>query len=690
MLPTRPVPPIKLKRLTVLLAALVVLSGCVGRQTLTGEPFRLTAPALEQALADVETRAALVDETLRIGFRSGNEQLWFPLKHRDSTTREGVTIHLAELDTLSRLYRSPPEDSHIRVIGRDRFAEMLRDMLRWLTPLEPFQGLMLRMHHRELVSWRDSQGNHQVAPLHQMPDTVRVAERIDDRQLAARMLELLELYFRQGEGEIPEHLLFTLDHDQPGSLAWIHADMGTGELHYIASPFAGQTITEPRLRVSMKTLDRVVFRSHFLTVLRNPVTTLRRLIGQGEDALVSLLRRGPREVNPDAPLHEGPGMDLEAWEQRLDRITRSRNYPGRLELLVGGEEFFPDLIEHIHGARKGVDIRTYIFDRDEYAVRIADLLRERSEQVRVRVMMDDLGSLMAGLTPPPGGHPRDFRPPADIARYLSRGSQVEVRRVGNPWLTGDHVKLTIVDEETAWVGGMNYGAEYRWHWLDMMARVEGPIVRRLQQEFHKAWAHAGPAGDLGYLVQSLRIPRLTREQRRGEEDMVPLRPLVTRSGQREILRAQLEAINRSRSYIHIVTPYFTEPDIINALVSARARGVDVHVILPGEGNHNIMNSANLFTANRLIEAGVRVHAYPGMSHVKAAVYDGWASFGSANFDRLSFKVNQELNLATSHPAAVEALQMRLFDPLFEQATELTEPMPWNWEDTFARILSRPF
>ena len=676
-------------RFVIVITSLLLLTGCVGRQTLTGEHFQLRAPGLERALAEVETRAAVVDSELYLGFEAGNDKLWFPLLYRDHIEQEGVAIHLAELDTSSRRYRAPREEDHITVLDEETFSEMMAAVLRWMTPLGPDEGLALQMRNRDLVSWRDENGLQHLASWEQLPSGVQVRERINDRQLAARMLPLLEHYVEQQQDqEAPRHLLFTLDRDAPGGLAWIHADLEERSLHYIASPFTGAEITEPRLRVSMKTLNRVVIRSHFITFLRNPVTTVRRLLGQGEDMIASLVRRGPERIDPDAPLNEGPGMDLDAWEAQLDQITGSRNYPGEVEFLVGGEAFFSDLVERIHRAEKHIDIRTFIFDRDEFAVRIADLLRARSEEVPVRVMMDDMGSLLATLSPPPGGHRHGFQPPADIARYLARDSQVRVRRVGNPWLTGDHVKLTLVDD-AAWVGGMNYGKEYRYYWTDLMARVEGPVVRRLQQEFDKAWAHAGPAGDLGYLVQALRLPRLTAAELEAAENMVPLRPLRTRSGRREILQAQLAAIRNTRDYIYISAPYFTEPDITNALITARARGVDVRVILPGAGNHNIMNSANLFTANRLLEAGVRVHVYPGMTHMKAAVYDGWASFGSANFDRLSFKVNQELNLATSHEETVRDLEARVFEPKFEQSRELTEPIAWTWVDTLARVLATP-
>ncbi|MFV1957105.1 MAG: phospholipase D-like domain-containing protein, partial [bacterium] len=77
-------------------------------------------------------------------------------------------------------------------------------------------------------------------------------------------------------------------------------------------------------------------------------------------------------------------------------------------------------------------------------------------------------------------------------------------------------------------------------------------------------------------------------------------------------------------------------------------------------------------ANAMLANGIKVYLYPGMSHIKAAVYDGWACLGSANFDKASLHLNEEINIATSHPPAVDDLLERLFLPDFEKSRELTQ------------------
>jgi phosphatidylserine/phosphatidylglycerophosphate/cardiolipin synthase-like enzyme len=101
-------------------------------------------------------------------------------------------------------------------------------------------------------------------------------------------------------------------------------------------------------------------------------------------------------------------------------------------------------------------------------------------------------------------------------------------------------------------------------------------------------------------------------------------------------------------------------------------------ILPTRGDSGFMNSANLIATRAFLKNGVRVYAYPGMTHVKAALYDGWAIVGSANFDKLSLRVNGETCVATSDPGFAGALRRDLFERDFARATEVTVVPEAGW------------
>ena len=100
-----------------------------------------------------------------------------------------------------------------------------------------------------------------------------------------------------------------------------------------------------------------------------------------------------------------------------------------------------------------------------------------------------------------------------------------------------------------------------------------------------------------------------------------------------------------------------------------------------------INKSHATAINKMRKHGIRVYVYPGMSHLKVAVYDGWACFGSANLDNLSLRVNREMNIATSHAPAVDALMERVFEPDMEHATDVTKPLPTNLSHFFAELVA---
>jgi cardiolipin synthase len=376
-------------------------------------------------------------------------------------------------------------------------------------------------------------------------------------------------------------------------------------------------------------------------------------------------------------------MDIDEWEFELNQITGHNATTGTIDYLVDGEEYFVRFIDSITTAKKSVDIRTYIFDNDDFAAQLGKLLRRRSnEGLDIRILLDGLGTIVA-TGADDESQPDDYEAPVSVREFLENDSEIDVRQSKNPWLVaGDHVKTTIIDGEVAYAGGMNIGREYRYVWHDLMMELRGPVVGVLGDEFDRAWAHAGPMGDAGYVFS-----RMMPNNETADSNGYPMRVLHTRPGNAEIFRAQRAAIRNAKSYIFIQNAYFTDDAMLYELAKARRRGVDVRVILPLVGNHGPINKSNVLAANAMLEHGIRVFVYPGMSHVKAAVYDGWACLGSANWDKLSFRTNKELNIATSHPEYVQGLIDRVFTPDFEKSVELTEPFPERWSDHLLEIVA---
>ncbi len=425
--------------------------------------------------------------------------------------------------------------------------------------------------------------------------------------------------------------------------------------------------------------------SHLGGMVLRPVSSVFKLFVVATEAATETVRPvwlATLDAQPIPEITNKPTMDREAWERRLDDITGRPATSGSIQYLIDGEEYFTRLIDVLTTAADSILIRTYIFDNDDVAEMIGRLLRRRAEEgVDVKVLLDGLGTIVATRTEHESA-PEDYIPPESVRRFLEDDSDIDVRQVRNPWLVaGDHVKTTIVDNRIAFTGGMNIGREYRYAWHDMMMEVQGPVVNVLTNEFYDAWAHAGLLGDVGYLFHKM-MPKSRQDDTFGH----PMRVLLTEPGNAEIFRVQREAIRNAQSYIYIENAYFADDTMLYELARARRRGVDVRVIMPIIGNHGPMNKSNALAANAMLEHGIRVFLYPGMSHVKAAVFDGWACFGSANWDNLSFHTNKELNLATSDKETVDNLMERLFDVDFGLSVELTEPFPERWSDYLMEVI----
>jgi phosphatidylserine/phosphatidylglycerophosphate/cardiolipin synthase-like enzyme len=465
------------------------------------------------------------------------------------------------------------------------------------------------------------------------------------------------------------------------------------EPEFLAPAPAAANPGQPNRLVYTTKVGWHLVRSQVLEPLNRPVSYISRLallLGRtAADASREVTLRAVRlpvlastlERNAPPPLKHGAGMDLEAWEDQLDALVGGHRSFGKVELLIDGDEYFPALEDAIAGAEDSIKMRTYIFDTDDVALDIADRLKARSADVDVDVMFDGLGTRFAEQVVTED-EPALVKP-ATMAGYLRRDSDVEVRDLTNPWFTGDHTKTTLIDDEVAFIGGMNVGREYRYDWHDVMVRAEGTIVGDLAYEFDKKWAHSGMLGELRLLG------KLLKQRLRGNEpdDGYAMRAVMTRPYASDLYRAQLAAIRNAQGYIYIQNSYFSDAAILHALIEARLRGVDVRVIMSLDSNHGIMNQANVIAANALLRAGARVYNYRGMSHVKAAIYDGWSVIGSANFDRLSFRVNLEMNLASSAPEFTNQVLERIFFADFDASDELHEALPQTWRHRVASIVA---
>jgi cardiolipin synthase A/B len=556
------------------------------------------------------------------------------------------------------------------------WAKLREQLFGELMPTAPNQGLAISFDRVDYFFFYDRAGNFRARRLIDMPPWYSVADHVNLREHFEAWQTTLQQFLAESGIESEDVIFNTGDLDK-GSIPFLYINTRSKLIVLVQYDDLSETMIGgvPGMQVLQSFWH--FLGSHSYTVLMRPYSTIQSLLSVVSDTALETGRGLALILPADGPppaISTGPGMDLAKWELKLDRELDRPASRGELKFLVDGKEFFTRFIDALASAEESVDIRTYIFDNDDVALNVGELLKRRSrEGIDVRVLFDGMGTIAAARAQS-STQPDAHKAPLSIASYLTFNSMVEVRKTQNPWLTGDHVKTMVIDKKLAFLGGMNIGREYRYDWHDMMVEVQGPVVDEINREFQLAWGQAGAFGDFSYLF-NWRMKKFNREL-----GGYPVRLIYTKPGQHEIYNVQREAIQRSRRYIYIENAYFTDDVLLKELILARRRGVDVRVIIPLETDRGIITRNIILAANTMLAHGIRVFIYPGFSHAKAAIFDGWASVGSANLDRLSLHINKEINIATSEPAAVTALMQALFEPDFAKSGELIEPFPQRWSD----------
>ncbi len=575
------------------------------------------------------------------------------------------------------------------VVDQQTWAQLASQAAEHLSPQTPGHGTYFQTLGSEGVVYRDASGQVHATRFRDRPADVVIDQRLNTEELHTALARFVESRLRAVH---PEEKRFLLTAPLVGqNSGFILLDFSRNICVLLAAPqVADDPRGAPHLGRTFSAFFSLTVESHGYAIIKNPVSSVGRLLNTIFQTLAGFIGTGLHSYDPPAPtLTNAPAMDLGAWEKHLDALTGKRRSRGSVRFLLDGENFFPVFERRLAEAERTIHLQVCIFDTDDVAVRIADLLKRRSADVDVKVLMDRMSSQASSGVPTTPPMREGFVPPASITTYLRRGSKVHVRPFLNTWFTADHTKVFTLDNRYAYLGGMNIGHEYRYEWHDLMAEVEGPIVREFENDFQKAWVHASMFGDCSYaehLLCGKKVPASADDGRPWAE----LRRLYTRTGVTQIRKAELEALRWARSRIYLENCYLYDKTVVNALVAARQRGVDVRVVMPSNNDFGIGKSSNLVIANHLLKNGVRVFLYPGMTHVKALIADGWACFGSANFNKLSLRLNQEANLATSDRDIVERLRTELFEIDFAKSHELHTPVEASWTDDLAETLMNQF
>jgi cardiolipin synthase len=315
-----------------------------------------------------------------------------------------------------------------------------------------------------------------------------------------------------------------------------------------------------------------------------------------------------------------------------------------LHIHANGSQALQSLWRNLDAATQSIDLCTFILGRDRLGQQVIDKLCEKARAgVRVRLLLDGMGSLMAG------------RPKLEPLKAAGVSVVLFVPPLHSP-LKGrtnlrDHRKMLIIDGASStprlWSGGRNLASEYfegepgKAAWHDLSFDLAGPLVRQALALFERDWAFANTE----------RAPQeMPPEAESGDEALAHGAQLVA-SGPDQVddtvYALLLSAAYRARRRIALVTPYFV-PDaaLLMALCLAARRGVVVELLLPARSNHRLSDIARNRALRALAQAGGHVWLAPQMLHAKLVVIDEQLALaGSANLDGRSLFLNYEMMVA---------------------------------------------
>jgi cardiolipin synthase len=351
----------------------------------------------------------------------------------------------------------------------------------------------------------------------------------------------------------------------------------------------------------------------------------------------------------------------------------------RVDVLRNGDEIFPAMLAAIEEANSTIDFLTFVYWEGSIGRDFAHALAARAEHgVRVRVLLDACGARpiekpLIGLLEAAGVLVRWFRP-----LHRLRLDQMNHRT---------HRKVMIVDEDTAFTGGVGIADEWLGnaedadHWRDTHFRVRGPAVDGLRAAFLDNWSETDPE-----LFDDV-VDRFPDQPKPGTSVVQCVRG-ASESGNSDIYTLFRTLFQLAQERIRIATAYFVpDAEIIGRLAQAVERGVEVELLLPGpHADKRFVQLAGEGTYAALLEAGVSIWSFQSsMLHAKIMTVDGIISnIGSANLNARSTRLDEEINIVAIDPALTSELD-RQFDEDLERSVRIRAAR-WQHRSFFQRAV----
>ena len=336
------------------------------------------------------------------------------------------------------------------------------------------------------------------------------------------------------------------------------------------------------------------------------------------------------------------------------------------ELLIDGPTFYPRILEDVRAARSSIHVVQYGFRPGEVAGRFGEALKAKArEGVAVRLIVDQIGSgLDLGSAP-------FFDDLAANGVQIVRNDPLELDRDGliggaRPfdWRLDelahlDHRKVFVVDGRIAWLGGAGIEDHFQngtFH--DVYVRIEGEAVAHLQAILLTSFRFLGGPlpSDPETLDRSFPTPMAPGHAPATVLHNVPAAGHLANTDAIERL------IDGAQRRVDAMSPYTADGPMLERLMAAARRGVQVRLVVPAESNVWAAAGALEHWYPDLQDAGVEVWLHPVLPHAKVVLADDRVLVGTTNLDAWALYRNWEIGLLVEDAAIADSVRRDLFDP----------------------------
>ncbi|MGM7698286.1 cardiolipin synthase [Microbacterium sp. A84] len=364
-----------------------------------------------------------------------------------------------------------------------------------------------------------------------------------------------------------------------------------------------------------------------------------------------------------------------------NRTTLIEDYQGSFDAMIGD----------IDAAREYVHVEFYILVRDTTTQPFFDALaRAVARGVIVRVLSDHVSGLMfphrKATQEALAQMGAQWRPMLPLRPHLGQWQRPDLR---------NHRKLVVIDGRVGYTGSQNLidstylkpkNVRRGLHWIELMVRLEGPVVGELDAVFITDWF--SETDELlpvhTYPVQAAAIAASDSGNEKPLNDtpldnidaqVIPSGPSFENDNN---LKLFVMLIQNARSRVSITSPYFVpDESTMLAILTAAARGLDVELFVSEVADQVLVHHAQRSYYAALLDAGVAVYLYrsPTVLHSKHfSIDDEVAVIGSSNMDIRSFSLNMEVSVLVRGRKFVD--QLKLVEDNYRRNSIRLGPEAW--------------